>query len=162
MRSSYSSAVNFTPHLVESLYVEAMILADEARHYFEHGSATHGGEPDASARVDISCESLRLSTRVMHCIAWLLNQKAFFAGELSYTQLRGHGRMLGENPQLDAGVMLRMPAEAQRLIQASSDLFTRIKRLENGLQDSMSRQSGQSAPSMVHGMRQDLLSALQR
>jgi regulator of CtrA degradation len=70
-----------TPKLVDALYTEAMILADEARSYFDRDPLSGGFAPEVS--VAFSCESLKVTTRLMHSIAWLLNQKALRAGELS-------------------------------------------------------------------------------
>src|SRR6187402_1540029 len=49
--------------LVDSLYVEAMLLADEARSYFDvNGRAERDALPPMQ-RVGFSCESLRVTTR---------------------------------------------------------------------------------------------------
>src|ERR1700761_9232681 len=56
--------------LVDSLYVEAMLLADEARSYFDvNGRAERDALP-ALYRIGFSCEALRVTTRLMHIIAW--------------------------------------------------------------------------------------------
>lgn len=123
----------FTAKLVESLYVEAMVLADEARSYFELSPADQGLGPDDDIRIDMSCESLRVTTRLMHSIAWLLNQKAYFAGELSLHQLHGRSRSLGKCPASDAFVVARLPSEAQRLVAETQQLLDRLVRLEQSL-----------------------------
>ena len=157
-------AIRLTPHLIESLYVEAMVLADEARHYFETESEDRATGSGVAQRVEISCESLRLTTRLMHCIAWLLNQKAYHAGELSYAQLRGQGRMLGSAAPGENDVIALMPAEARRLISNSEDLFVRIKRLECGMQtgDTAGSQPDGPGHSHVRKMQEELLNALLR
>ena len=70
-----------TPKLVDSLYVEAMVLADEARSYFDSAARDDRMELDPVDRVGFSCESLKVTTRLMHVIAWLLTQRAVTAGE---------------------------------------------------------------------------------
>jgi regulator of CtrA degradation len=123
----------FTAKLVESLYVEAMVLADEARSYFELSPADQGLSSYDEVRIDMSCESLRVTTRLMHSIAWLLNQKAYFAGELSLHQLRSRSRSLGTCTASDPFVVARLPAEAQRLVRETQQLLDRLVRLEKSL-----------------------------
>ncbi len=123
----------FTVKLIESLYVEAMVLADEARSYFELSPEDQGLARHDEIRIDMSCESLRVTTRLMHSIAWLLNQKAFFAGELTLHQLHSRSRSLGKCTVSDPFVVARLPAEAQRLVQETQHLLDRLVRLEKSL-----------------------------
>ncbi len=154
---------DITPHLIESLYLESMVLADEARHYFEEEARARETGLTSAERVEMSCEGLRLTTRLMHSIAWLLNQKAYFAGELSYVQLRAQGRMLGDTSHSDPDVAARLPVEAQVLIRGSTDLFARIKRIELNIQQVDTQQgTARVSESGVHRLQQDLLSALRR
>ncbi|KPF73444.1 hypothetical protein IP68_16745 [Blastomonas sp. AAP25] len=124
----------FTVKLVESLYVEAMVLADEARSYFELTPEDQGLTRHDDIRIDMSCESLRVTTRLMHSIAWLLNQKAYFAGELSLHQLHSRSRSLGKCTSSDPFVVARLPQEAQRLVQETQHLLDRLVRLEKSLE----------------------------
>jgi regulator of CtrA degradation len=124
----------FTVKLIESLYVEAMVLADEARSYFELSPQDQGLGTNDDIRIDMSCESLRVTTRLMHSIAWLLNQKAFFAGELSAHQLHSRSRALGKCTSSDPFVVARLPLEAQRLIEETRHLLDRLVRLEKSLE----------------------------
>ncbi len=120
------------PKLVDGLYVEAMVLADEARSYFD----THGRDDrlalDPVDRVGFSCESLKVTTRLMHVIAWLLTQRAVAAGELSRVQAGDAERRLGTAPETDAALFPRLPQAAAELVQASEDLYGRIARLDAG------------------------------
>lgn len=124
----------FTVKLIESLYVEAMVLADEARSYFELTPEDQGLGQQDDIRIDMSCESLRVTTRLMHSIAWLLNQKAFFAGELSLHQLHSRSRALGKCTSSDPFVVARLPRDAQRLVQETQHLLDRLVRLEKSLE----------------------------
>lgn len=124
----------FTAKLVESLYCEAMVLADEARSYFERDDQADTDALDAVDRVNLSCESLRVTTRLMHSIAWLLNQKAYFAGEISHKQLFGRGRALGKSAPSDPQIVACLPDAAQLLVRESEKLFARLARLEKSLE----------------------------
>ena len=84
-----------TPKLVDALYVEAMVLADEARSYFDTQGRDDRLSLDPVDRVGFSCESLKVTTRLMHVIAWLLTQRAVAAGELSRAQAGETERRLG-------------------------------------------------------------------
>lgn len=122
-----------TPKLVDSLYTEAMLLADEARSYFDRDQMTGNLSPEIS--VAFSCESLKVTTRLMHSIAWLLNQKAVRAGELSQFDADSDVRDLGYAPSSDGFQVERFPVEAQSLIAASEDLYFRLQRLSGKMRD---------------------------
>jgi regulator of CtrA degradation len=123
---------HLTAKLIDSLYVEAMVLADEARSYFDSRGRDERLILDPMIRVGFSCESLKVTTRLMHVIAWLLTQKAVDAGELSYTQARRPVRRLGNAPDSDDELVGKLPSDAAQLIEASRDLYARIRRLEEG------------------------------
>ncbi|HEX8534818.1 MAG TPA: DUF1465 family protein [Allosphingosinicella sp.] len=121
-----------TPKLVDSLYTEAMLLADEARGYFDrHGREERLGL-DPLVRVGFSCESLKVTTRLMHVIAWLLTQRAVEAGELTPGQARAPARRLGEAAESDPALLAKLPGNAIALVHASQELYARVKRLEEG------------------------------
>ncbi|THD36712.1 MAG: DUF1465 family protein [Sphingomonas sp.] len=117
--------------LIDSLYVEAMVLADEARGYFDQGARIEREALDPLGRVTFSCESLKVTTRLMHIIAWLLTQRAVDAGELSVRDALDPARRLGEAPVTDDAVLAQMPADAQALIASSIDLYRRVARLDD-------------------------------
>lgn len=121
-----------TPKLIDSLYVEAMLLADEARAYFDRDGRGDRMALDPIVRVGFSCESLKVTTRLMHVIAWLLTQRAVESGELTAAQARRPARRLGEAVESDDGVVAQLPEPAARLVQGSLDLYARVKRLDDG------------------------------
>jgi regulator of CtrA degradation len=140
-----------TPKLVDALYTEAMILADEARSYFDRDPLSGGFAPEVS--VAFSCESLKVTTRLMHSIAWLLNQKALRAGELSESEATSDVRDLGYAPASDDFQLGRFPEEAQLLIRASEDLYFRLQRISTSM-----RRLTVDAP-VPHMLRDRLLQA---
>jgi regulator of CtrA degradation len=121
-----------TPKLIDSLYTEAMLLADEARAYFDRQGREERMKLDPLARVGFSCESLKVTTRLMHVIAWLLTQRAVEAGELTLGQARTPARRLGEAAESDPLLLARLPEAALALVHASQELYARVKRLEEG------------------------------
>ena len=126
------SDARITPKLIDSLYTEAMVLADEARAYFDRQGREERMELDPLVRVGFSCESLKVTTRLMHIIAWLLTQRAVEAGELTARQARAPQRRLGEAAESDPELMTQLPPAALQLVQSSRDLFARVQRLDQG------------------------------
>jgi len=121
-----------TPRLVDSFYTEAMLLADEARAYFDEAGRDDRALLDPFVRVSFACESLKVTTRIMHIVAWLLTQRAIETGEIPFREGRRPERRLGHAQESDPAVVARLPQEAQRLVGASSDLYIRVKRLDEG------------------------------
>ena len=119
-----------TPKLVDSLYVEAMVLADEARSYFDIAARDDRMALDPVDRVAFSCESLKVTTRLMHVIAWLLTQRAVRAGELTPVEAHTPDRRLGDAPQTDHILSRKFPETARMLIRQSEELFERVRRLD--------------------------------
>lgn len=112
--------------LIDSLYTEAMLLADEARGYFDQVGRDDRDLLDAMTRVVFSCESLKVTTRLMHVIAWLLTHRAVDAGEMSPRDALDPSRRLGAAPDTDMASFEMMPLAAQGLIAASQDLYRRV------------------------------------
>jgi regulator of CtrA degradation len=140
-----------TPRVVDSLYVEAMVLADEARAYFDSDGRDDRLSLDPIVRVGFACESLKVTTRLMQVIAWLMTQRAVAAGEISRGQALAPERRLGEAPQSDEELLPRLPAPALALVRASQDLYDRIRRIDDG-----------AAPEPQPSPARGLLSRLQR
>jgi regulator of CtrA degradation len=117
--------------LVDSLYVEAMLLADEARGYFDEAGRNDREGLDALSRVLFSCESMKVTTRLMHVIAWLLTQRAIGAGELRPKDALDPSRRLGDAPHTDEDAIRSLPDSARLLIGASIDLHRRVARFDH-------------------------------
>lgn len=123
-----------TPRLIDSLYTESMLLADEARAYFDETGRDDRQSLEPFARVGFACESLKVTTRIMHIVAWLLTQKAVESGEIRSADGRRPERRLGHANDSDPAVVEQLPDAAQRLINSSADLYSRIHRLDEGQQ----------------------------
>lgn len=148
-----ASPASINPRIIEALYTEALLLSDEVRAVF----TLTGQEPQAPAtaadedgQVALSCEALRTTTRMMHGLAWLLNHRAHFAGELSEFQLRRHGR-LADFPTSDPARLARIEPDVRKLIVATERFHARIKRLDNGW-----RERDPAAPSAIAALRERL------
>ncbi|MFL6733831.1 MAG: DUF1465 family protein [Sphingomicrobium sp.] len=124
--------VRIAPRLIDGFYTEALLLADEARAYFDDAGRDERSELDPFARVGFACESLKVTTRIMHIVAWLLTQKAVESGEINGSDRRRPERRLGRAQESDQEVVAKLPPAAQRLIASSADLYARVKRLDEG------------------------------
>ena len=119
--------------LIDSPYVEAMLLADEARGYFDQIGREERNTLEALNRVAFSCESLKVTTRLMHIIAWLLTQRAVDAGELAPGDALSPSRRLGDAPETEEALLQAMPPHAVAIILTSIDLYRRVARLDDSL-----------------------------
>jgi regulator of CtrA degradation len=128
-----TSQSRLTPRLIDALYTESMLLADEARAYFDENGRDEREALDPMLRVGFSCESLKVTTRLMHVIAWLLTQRAIETGELSPIQGRHPSRRVGHAAASDDVLVARLPQNARALIESSVDLYERVKRIDAGL-----------------------------
>ncbi len=117
--------------LVNGLYTEAMLLADEARAYFDHAGRADRETLEPLQRVTLSCESLKITTRLMHVLAWLLTERAIEIGQIKEGEASAAGRRLGEASATDNRTLDGLPSQAIALIEASQDVYARVLRLTN-------------------------------
>ncbi len=122
-----------TSRLVDSLYTEAMLLADEARAYFDQIGRVDRETLAPLERVAFSCESLKVTTRLMHVIAWLLTRKAIAVGEIGEAEARSESRRLGQAAISDPESLAMLPASARDLAAASVDLYDRVARIDRDM-----------------------------
>lgn len=147
-----AGALTLGNKLVEQLYTEAMVLADEARAYFDAATAEDRRDLPPSIQVGVACESLKLTTRLMQVIAWLMTQRAIAAGEIAADAADVASRQPGEAAESDPEVVARMPPRAQALVAQSLDLYARTLRLA----------AGQEREEPAHSPARSLLQRLQR
>jgi regulator of CtrA degradation len=147
---------DITAPIVEALYCDALVLADEARAAFDlSGRLEQVGADEDLARIALSCEALRTTTRMMHVLAWLLNQRAYFRGEMSEFQLRRHGRLPPQQSLPDAEQLARLSLGVRDLVQRTQRFYERIARIDGGWRDRFTMQ-----PAAVHRLRERLGAAV--
>ena len=124
------------PRIIDGLYCEALVLSDEVRATFAlSGRRTFDGAEEDLARIALSCEALRTTTRMMHAIAWLLNRRAYFSGELSEFQLQRQGRLSGVPSRSDPEQAAMLDAKSRNLIAATERFYERLLRLDANWRD---------------------------
>lgn len=117
---------------VENLYVEAMVLADEAHTAFAAArDLGEAGSREALLHIGLACESLKTTTRLMHIIAWLLHRRAMLAGDPGAGPHDSAAR-IGEPVAADWAICAGFDASLRRIIAASERLFERIALIEAG------------------------------
>ncbi len=144
-----------TPRLIDSLYTEVMLLADEARAYFDEAGRDERQSLEPFARVGFACESLKVTTRIMHIVAWLLTQRAVESGEIHAADGRRPERRLGHANDSDPLVIKQLPPSAQRLVTTSTDLYSRVAWLDQGAIDDEPVQS--PARALMGRLERDLI-----
>lgn len=123
--------VTINPRIIEALYSEAMALSDEVRHAFTLSGQLERAHADEDlARVALSSEGLRTTTRMMHAIAWLLNHRAYFTGEITEFQLRRHGRLSPDMRKSDPEQIVRLDPRIAQLVEATRRFYERLLRLD--------------------------------
>lgn len=153
-----SQTASINPRIIEALYCEALVLSDEVRAAFDMSgdmsgdtsgmNPPPGGDDEDLARIALSCEALRTTTRMMHAIAWLLNHRAYFSGELSEFQLRRHGRLPADTPGSDPDHLAMLAPAIRELIGATVRFYARLFRLDREW-----RARDPQAPSAIAGLR---------
>jgi regulator of CtrA degradation len=129
-----------TPKVIDDLYQEAMRLAEQTRDYFDHVGQRERQRLAPMDRVVFSCESLKITTRLMHVISWLLVRKAVFAGEMSADAASTPERRLGRatpTPIDDKVRLGKLPRGTLTLIKQSQALYERLLRLDAQLNQNL-------------------------
>ena len=123
---------SITHAIVEALYAEALALAEDARGAFDDSGlrTLRSRDESTQAQVTLSCEALRTTTRMMHVLAWLLNHRAFLAGELTEFQLRRHGRLPPAQPISSPQQLAALGADLAQIIERTSAFYARVERLD--------------------------------
>jgi regulator of CtrA degradation len=119
--------------LIDSLYTEAMLLGDEARGYFDESCHAARDALSALERVQFSVEALKITTRLMHIISWLLTQRAVDAGEISPQQALAEAHRMRTPIDSDPAIVAALPDEARALAEGSIELYRRVARLDASL-----------------------------
>ena len=123
MSSRPTSAV--TRKVIDSIHVEAMVLADEARSYFDGVGLCDRSAMDPTTRVIFSCEALKVTTRLMHSVAWLLSHRGKGEGVR-----RERHSPLGTATHTDTVTLARLPEDARKIVAASEDIYRRVARID--------------------------------
>ena len=126
--------------IVESLYSEALVLADDVRAVFDLRPVSSPDFDGDLIRFAMSVEGLRTTTRIMHVLAWLLNQRAYLSGQMTEFQLRRHGTLPPDRPS-DPDNLATLEQPTRDLIAATEALHARVARLDRAWRDGFSQET---------------------
>jgi regulator of CtrA degradation len=127
--------MGLTHKVINALYLEAMLLADEARAYFDQFSREVRDGMTPLQRVTFSCESLKVTTRLMHIVAWLLGHRSVIEAGM------GRVPVLGFANGSDPAALIGLPEDALQIIKTSEELYDRIARLESQMERQLDAES---------------------
>ncbi|WP_430637160.1 DUF1465 family protein [Sphingomonas hankookensis] len=130
-----ATATDARRRLIDSLYVEAMLLADEARAYFNEDSRGDRAALDPMARVVLSCEIAQDHDPVDACHRVAADPARDRCGEIAAELADDPLRGLATPPATGDDVLATMPAGTGALIRASIDLYRRAERIERSRSD---------------------------
>ena len=117
----------------DSTYDEAIALARDARDYLLYQEASDNTKLSPATRLTVSCETMRVTTRVTQIIAWLLVQKAVHAGEMERAQAAEPPHRLGGQKVCKAAAPAggdALPERLSELLERSFGLYARVERLD--------------------------------
>ena len=114
-------------------YDETLGMIVEMRNYMTHlGPARHKGSR-GMRDLRVSCEALRVTSRLTQAMAWLMLQRAVVDGEISAVEACAEENLLsGRNVCLDGASLEddELPRGLRSLLRRSLHLYLRISRLE--------------------------------
>lgn len=114
-------------------YDEALQLLEEAQSYAMECARADATVVMSVPQLSVTCEQLRITTRLAEVVAWLLTQKAVHAGELTPTEAVAPERRLGSQELClhhDEALLADMPPRLRDLAERSYHLYQRIARLD--------------------------------
>lgn len=114
-------------------YDEAMLLMVEARNYLAFCERRERDRLGAMVGLRMSCEAMRVTSRLTQVMAWLMMQRAVHTGEVSAEQaLADECRLSGAEVCLDETYARddTLPNGLRSLMSRSYLLYVRVARLE--------------------------------
>jgi regulator of CtrA degradation len=121
------------PAFFRKTYDEAMDLMVEARNYLSYAERRERERASLMIGLRMSCEALRVTSRLTQVMAWLMMQRAVHEGEVSAEQALGEEhRLSGGDVCLDETFAQdeELPNGLRSLMDRSHRLYVRIARLE--------------------------------
>jgi len=125
--------VSGTAAFFNRTYDETMALLVETRNYIAYHEAKDQKGLPPHVRLQVSCESMRVTSRLIQAMAWLLAQKAVHAGELTPRQAASEEYALsgGDICADESGADIEaLPTGLRSLLERSHKLYMRVARLD--------------------------------
>ncbi len=123
--------------VIEALMIEALLLNDEVRSYFEGRGREDRFTLDPLSQVNHSAEAVKATTRLMHISAWLMSRRS--RAETGDDVFKASPARLGRVEASADDLLMLLPEEAMRLVRATLDLYDRVGRLDRLMAQSETR-----------------------
>jgi len=124
--------INTTQVWLDKTYKETLSLLEEAKHYHAYKFRKQTKHLIPVKKLEMTKESLRVTSRLSHTMAWLLSEKAIINEEIARYEFEAQFRPLSEED-----ICLRPPDTfddcpngLMSLMDRSFELFLRASRLE--------------------------------
>jgi regulator of CtrA degradation len=124
------------PAFFRRTYDETMILMVEARNYLAYSERRERERVGGMVGLRMSCEAMRVTSRLTQVMAWLMLQRAVHEGEVEVEDtLRDECRLSGAEVCLDETFSgdETLPNHLRSLMDRSYRLYVRVARLEEML-----------------------------
>lgn len=121
------------PAFFRRTYDETLDLMVEARNYLAYVDRRDRRRADAVAGLRMSCEAMRVTSRLTQVMAWLMLQRAVHEGEIEVEDaLTEDNRLSGADVCLDVTFTTdeTLPGGLRSLLDRSFRLYQRVARLE--------------------------------
>jgi regulator of CtrA degradation len=123
---------------LDKTFDETLRLLEEAKNYHAHVITRQVRHLVPVERLDVTTESLRVTTRLSHTMAWLISEKAILNEEIDRAELQDRYPPLSEEEVCMNTIPQSFkicPRGLQSLLRRSLDLFERAARLEQMLRE---------------------------
>lgn len=154
------AGIYMTPTYFGNLHDEALALLVESRNYIKLLREREPQKRHTSAHyLDLSLETMRLTSRLTQVMAWMLAQRAAMAGEITAEEANSEQfRLSGQSVCLehDPATLENVPDTLRGLLQRSYDLYRRVDRLEAQITRRLagsSDENGHPEERPPHGLR---------
>lgn len=121
------------PIFIHRTYDETMTLMIEARNYMAYVERREREQAGGVAGLRMSCEAMRVTSRLTQVMAWLMMQRAVHEGEVPVNDaLAEPNRLSGGDVCLDETFSAdqSLPGGLRSLLDRSLRLYQRVARLE--------------------------------
>jgi len=121
------------PIFLRSTYDETLDLMVEARNYLAYVERRERQRAGVVASLRMSCEAMRVTSRLTQVMAWLMMQRAVVEGEISADEaMVDRNRLSGASVCLDETFNddESLPRGLRSLMDRSFRLYVRIARIE--------------------------------
>ncbi len=122
--------------LVDALYLETIQLLEEARDFALERYYQRSDKTGPIEQIVIIGESMRVTTRLIEAMAWVLVRRAVIKGEMTERQACSSEHRLGGRDiclKRDESTLERIPEPLRTLWESTYRLYHRISRLDDSL-----------------------------